>query len=345
MSFSAQQCFSTPLGAALYLALTRGMTPATNRVWWFGGAVAATLVQAVSVLTYRRSVRLRGHPERWLPAHFAAFAVGLLWGVTPLVMLPRNEADHAVTLAFLACALAGNVVTVGGWRLFASFHLPVSVVPLVVFAARADSGSVLRALGVAVWVVTTVSMYRFVESQQRRAEKLEAQLVGALAAATHEARHDLLTGLPNRKCIIEAIENALASSQPIVLMFIDLDGFKTINDTLGHAVGDAVLCHVASRFLRVVPAGFVLARLGGDEFALVLVDPSDRQIEDMGVALLKSLRDPISLDNRDVVSVGASIGVARSTADATSSDILRRADSAMYEAKKKGRNRVEIAAS
>jgi diguanylate cyclase (GGDEF)-like protein len=342
MSFAAQQCVSTPIGTVLYLALTRNMTSASHRLWWFAGGMVATGGQIASVIAYRRHVRAHGHPERWSPGLLMAFVVGLLWGMTSLVVLPRNEADQSITLAFLACALAGNVVTIGGRRLFASFHIPASVVPFVVFAAQGNSGSTLRALGVLVWLISTVSMHRFVESQQQRAETLETQLVDALAVATQEARHDPLTGLPNRKVIIEAIDEALGSSDRTVLMFIDLDGFKAVNDNSGHHVGDAVLCHLSSRFERLVPPDSVLARLGGDEFAVVLTNSNHADAERLGAAMLKSLSDPISV-GAEQVTVGASIGVASSTVGTTCADLMQRADVAMYQAKNNGRNRVEVA--
>lgn len=154
---------------------------------------------------------------------------------------------------------------------------------------------------------------------------------------------DTLTGLPNRVLLMERLETAIKESQMSgvggVVAFLDLDGFKEVNDTLGHATGDNVLIQTATRLAKVLRKSDTLARLGGDEFVAVLPDLSD------GVALsvlmrrlLEACSVPINVEGTEV-RVSASIGVAFFPSDAVSrEELLEVADAAMYIAKRDGRN-------
>ena len=143
------------------------------------------------------------------------------------------------------------------------------------------------------------------------------------------ARTDELTGLPNRRRLISEIENFIEKDGSLLLL--DLDGFKPVNDSHGHATGDKVLQQVAVRFSRSIPHSALLARLGGDEFG-VLYEGSYESAMDVALALRATLSYPFKIDNESI-SIGVSIGVA---ANNGTSDLLRRADDAMYRAKREG---------
>jgi diguanylate cyclase (GGDEF)-like protein len=162
------------------------------------------------------------------------------------------------------------------------------------------------------------------------------------------ALHDTLTGLPNRALFMELLEQALAHSQrsdkPLfATLFIDVDRFKVINDSLGHLAGDRLLVEVARRLHTCLRGGDVIARLGGDEFTLLLNDLGERSEAIRVASRIQALFDaPFVLNGQDVF-VTVSIGVAfSSTGYQKAEDILRDADSAMYRAKGLGRNRQEI---
>jgi len=164
----------------------------------------------------------------------------------------------------------------------------------------------------------------------------------------HEATHDSLTGLPNRAQALELLQAALHRSQRnrtmVGLLFVDLDGFKAVNDTQGHQAGDDVLRTVARRLRDTVRAGDVVARLGGDEF-VVLLEYSETDEDPFGTAgrLISAVSVPITLANGREARVGASIGVAFSEDDSVDADrLLHEADTAAYRAKAAGRGRVEI---
>ena len=164
------------------------------------------------------------------------------------------------------------------------------------------------------------------------------------------ANHDSLTNLPNRnfcnKRLPQAISLAKRHDRIVCLLFIDLDRFKPINDRYGHAVGDKVLLQVADRLKKMLRASDSVCRLGGDEFVILL--ESTQSVEGAEYVARKTielLNEPIIADGHEC-SIGASIGISIYPNDSQDADtILRHADIAMYEAKKKGRNRFELYSS
>jgi len=160
----------------------------------------------------------------------------------------------------------------------------------------------------------------------------------------HEATHDPLTGVANRSLFRERLERALADrerTRPLILLFIDVDGFKAVNDNHGHAEGDVVLRNVAARLVHSVRPGDTVARLGGDEFG-VLVDGGDA--DEIGARLLAALTHPHEVHGR-IHHVHASIGVAQRFSHdpaVTADDVLGAADAAMYTAKRLGKGMVVV---
>ncbi|HEY0444269.1 MAG TPA: diguanylate cyclase, partial [Candidatus Limnocylindrales bacterium] len=164
----------------------------------------------------------------------------------------------------------------------------------------------------------------------------------------HQAYHDSLTGLPNRALFTEQVDARIARAgggSPLipVVLFLDLDDFKVVNDTLGHAAGDRLLVSVAERLAGCIRAGDVAARLGGDEFAILLEDRSDLT-RSIGVAnrILDALQAPFPMQGKEMV-VGGSIGIAVAReAEERAHDLLRKADMAMYTAKSAGKRRLAV---
>lgn len=166
---------------------------------------------------------------------------------------------------------------------------------------------------------------------------LEAQL-------THQAFHDSLTSLANRALFHDRVDHALARSRrtghPVAVLFLDLDNFKTVNDSLGHSAGDQLLVAIAGRVSASVRAGDSVARLGGDEFAILLEDVAEEaEAVEVAQRIDLALKAPFHLEGKDVF-VTASTGIALSTAGGTHADeVLRNADVAMYTAKERGKGR------
>jgi diguanylate cyclase (GGDEF)-like protein len=157
------------------------------------------------------------------------------------------------------------------------------------------------------------------------------------------ATRDLLTGLPNRDVFTGRVQLALTGETrgAVAVLFVDLDGFKDVNDSFGHAIGDELLVEAANRLAREVRETDVVARFGGDEFVALLADCSDETALEVAERLRCSLSVPYRIGHRDVV-VSASIGLARPGADDDAESALRNADLALYRAKESGRDRVSV---
>jgi len=193
-----------------------------------------------------------------------------------------------------------------------------------------DPVTVMAGVAAAAGVTTGWQLHR----RARRAEAEVARLRQALQAERHAAAHDPLTGLPNRRGFYQLGAELLADPvrPPLVAVLLDLDDFKRVNDTLGHAAGDQVLVTLARRFAACAGDGLV-GRLGGDEFAGLLGWPTDeRWLRWAGDRLTESLAAPIEVAGRRV-TVTASLGIAPMVGSARLDEVLNRADAAMYRAK------------
>jgi diguanylate cyclase (GGDEF)-like protein/PAS domain S-box-containing protein len=165
----------------------------------------------------------------------------------------------------------------------------------------------------------------------------------------HQAFHDSITGLANRALFRDRVGHALArqvrADRVVAVLFMDVDDFKTVNDSLGHAAGDRVLAEIGRRVGGCARAGDTAARLGGDEFAILLEDASYDEAATVAERVLKSLDAPMHIDGKDVfarASIGIAIGDADRKGAAGTEELLRNADIAMYTAKSEGKGRYQV---
>ena len=176
------------------------------------------------------------------------------------------------------------------------------------------------------------------EKQQAAAQKIQTM-----------AYHDSLTGLPNRRHFMDTARRVLVEAygkdRLAAMFFIDLDKFKEVNDTYGHAAGDELLIEVGRRLTEIAGRIEIVCRLGGDEFLMFLPGANDLEIERKGQAVIDALEQPFQLSGGAIVAyVSASIGIARYPTDAKNvDDLVQLADAAMYEAKQNGRGRYVVA--
>ena len=208
----------------------------------------------------------------------------------------------------------------------------------------------LRPDGTVLWTNLTVSLLRDADGvpQYQLAlmeDTTERRLLNL--RLRYEATHDALTGLPNRTLFFERLEKALSAGegQRFGLCYLDLDGFKTINDSLGHAAGDRLLVEVADRLQSCATApGEMVARLGGFEFVALTTGPdTEREVDELAGRIMNALITPVSIDGRDL-TVRGSIGIVEGPAgERGPAEVLRSADITMYRAKSAGGNRFELA--
>jgi diguanylate cyclase (GGDEF)-like protein len=207
----------------------------------------------------------------------------------------------------------------------------------VAAAVRADVRTLIITLAIALAAFYAV-VFRLIASASARLQRQTRQLRSSAERDRHRATHDDLTGLPNWELLRDRLEQALAaatrSSGEVALMLIDLDRFKEINDTLGHTLGDKLLCQVGPRLRSVLREGDTVARLGGDEFAVLLPTVEGfAEARQVAERLRESLHQAFDVDGV-VLDVEASVGIVLSPWHGTETeDLLRNADIAMYAAK------------
>jgi diguanylate cyclase (GGDEF)-like protein len=270
-------------------------------------------------------------------------------GLVPVLVDPRlNGVSNLITvtealLAALAAVLqiraAGTARTPRAARRRTYSVLPylaVGAIDALLIGVTVHGGGQLPV------VIGAVSATAIVATRQLLAFRDNAALVDSLQEHQRllrwQATHDSLTGLPNRALFNEELTAAVTAPGPLTALLIDLDDFKTINDTLGHSVGDALLVEVGHRLRSVVRPGDLVARLGGDEFAVLLPGTDVGAGAEVAVRMLTALEAPVHAQGHPL-SAAASVGVAERNAPDDWQTLLRHADLAMYAAKRKGKNR------
>ncbi len=230
-------------------------------------------------------------------------------------MTPFRTIQHMMLVAGLA-GLA--LVLFGSWAIARQITRPIVLLDAAVKRLREGSATTVPISG-------DDEIARLAES------------FNEMARVAHLAFHDPLTGLPNRARFRETLTALLdGAAETVSLLCIDLDGFKAVNDGMGHPVGDEVLKIVARRMESVI-SGANVARLGGDEFTLILADRVEDEAERVAALVIDAVRQPAIIDGNRI-RIGASVGIAHFPRDAANaSDLMRKADQALYIAKAAGR--------
>ncbi|WP_315140511.1 GGDEF domain-containing protein [Achromobacter marplatensis] len=200
------------------------------------------------------------------------------------------------------------------------------------------------------WLVL-VQVPLYMTSMSMASYRLNGMLVSTMLAERENERHarqDSLTGLLNRHGLFLALDQAVAEARPghreFAVLYLDLDGFKAVNDTHGHAAGDALLKQVSERLSALMPDGAVAARIGGDEFVLLIRQNPDCEAQAVGERIVQSVSQPYDLEQENPIFIGGSVGIAlipRHGADTAA--VLHAADRALYLAKSAGKRRTAMA--
>jgi diguanylate cyclase (GGDEF)-like protein len=333
------------------------------------GILALMLVVLTpGVLSWRR-LRFRARPEQVserneLRATIIAAALGVLWGVLVWMLFPTGNTDERAMLVVFMIVLSGGSVSLFSSSPFASlgFFLPF-MIPLLIMTVRFDQSDLpTLPFVVAIFILTAMFFTRtaweefvatvrlLVERDQALAEARASgkQLAQALSRMQDLAMVDELTGLKNRRAFFDDAEPAIAAArrrkQPIAVALLDLDFFKDVNDTYGHAVGDVVLKEVARRITSTLREEQIVGRLGGEEFVALLPDTTPAQ----ALIAIERVRKAVGATQIPLpgggpaISVTVSGGIAPVLEDEGLESVLDLADKAMYRAKGLGRDRVEV---
>jgi diguanylate cyclase (GGDEF)-like protein len=300
--------------------------------------------------TLQRMIVRRAEPGDVLHSVVTGVAELVGAGAVSLRLIDPHDHDVAVLMASVGLdpevkaqtERTGASAGLGG-RAIAENRLVVSDAPAAMAAPVREEGRVIGSIVVA----SERAGRRYGADDQEVllafAEHASLALTDArmVRTALHQAFHDPLTDLPNRALFIDRLELGLSrvkrSRCKLGVLFLDIDRFKVINDSLGHAAGDELLREVAARLVAAIRPGDTAARFGGDEFAILLEDVEGvAGAEQVALRILRALRAPLSVAGRDVF-ISASIGIAMDSSSA--GDMIRDADLAMYRAKAEGKGR------
>jgi diguanylate cyclase (GGDEF)-like protein len=343
--------------ALLTSSVDRGIT--LSALLWFAAVIITLALRLGANIAMRRWEITRKAPENTLRTMtFGAFVSGLTWAALPFSIPGFDPLGVDGSLYLLMCGMATGAVLMGIGHSPSSlgFALPVHMSVIATLAFSGTTSGPLLALNV---LALTVVLYK----SSRKGEavvvsnieaKLQATgLADSLSDANTDillandrlevmANHDPLTGLANRTAfnaaLAKGISDALAKGEQMALLILDLDRFKSINDTFGHSAGDALLTEISERLRTAIGNNGTIARLGGDEFAVILggANATDRAPAH-AEAILEHCRQPLFLDGQPIV-IGTSIGLALFPDHAsTAEDLFICADMALYRAKDDGR--------
>jgi diguanylate cyclase (GGDEF)-like protein len=273
-------------------------------------------------------------------------STALVWGVGGLLIMPPHSLLHQVIVYFILMGIAGGAVaSYSAHASGASVSVGCVILPATVWFVLQDD-LVLRtmAAGGLVYVGAAYRASRTLSSFLRRSFQLTHELQGAYAAAEELARTDDLTGLKNRRAFYELGELTLGQAKryghPLCVVMLDIDRFKRINDTWGHAAGDEAIKAVAKAIRQTVRATDISGRVGGEEFAVLLPETTAEEAAAQAERLRQAIAGLCLHQAADEIPFTCSLGVAEGDGESSLDRLMGRADQALYEAKVQGRNRV-----
>ncbi len=326
----------------------------TTLVAWFCVTNLLSVARYVSYRQFRHGDRGRTVAGHWYRlAITTSAASGLTWGIGGFLLFPEHSAVHQMFLAFVVSGIcAGAITTLSAILEACRAFVLLALLPVLVKIQLLDNELTLAMTG-----LTLLFMIMILVSAQRLnqtiVESLEVRLAREMAEqkVRYQAQFDALTDLPNRRLLLSTLRQEIAKADRHrrfgAVLFVDLDRFKAINDSLGHAVGDDLLVQVASRISARLREEDTVGRLGGDEFVVLL--PEVGEDEDASGSHALQIADDIRLRFKQPFDIQGheihltiSIGVALYPCGVTADDLLKYADVAMYQAKNAGRDTIRL---
>jgi diguanylate cyclase len=352
---------ATPFSTPFVYLVTRHEARTRHIFIWIIFAFSIFTVNMAMTVTQRRFV-----PERIGFFSVPAFLIGLVWGALPYVVDPAHPVAQAILILILVavCAVA-TVMNAPSQLGFFSMITPIVVLGgSYLHSANDQRLQALAPVAGLLFVVMTLIHHEVnhtiktaigakvandllldqLHTERQKIETANSALMRANRQLNHRATHDPLTGLLNRAALVDRLDSLVAKSRPgagVAVMYLDLDRFKLINDSLGHHIGDELLKAVSQRCVDALP-DTCIARLGGDEFCVVMYPVSSADDAMLAANRLRiAIDQPTEISGRPV-SAPVSIGVAIGFGDVTPNDLQRFADVALYQAKDGGRNQISL---
>ncbi|PTM40259.1 GGDEF domain-containing protein [Bosea sp. 124] len=310
--------------------------------WCLFETLCCAMRLVVLLIAQRRAARQEPTPTDLYLLLGVAWAAGVGFGT--FISLSSGDWVAATLACLSAAAMVGGIC-------FRNFGAP-RMAGLMIFLTLGPCCFAAPFLGEPMMLIVFFQIPFYLYSMSKAGYRLNAMLVSTMQAEReHEfqARHDMLTGLSNRAGLTKALDANLARAaggKTLAFIYLDLDGFKAVNDTHGHMAGDRLLQLVSERLRRLVRAGDLAARIGGDEFVVLSNQVGSAQLKRFGERLIRDISQPYELDDRFAVNIGASVGIALAPEHGVDMEsLMSTADKALYQAKSTGKSRCVIAPS
>ena len=326
------------------------VTDRQRLVWWVGILVVLSAVRLSIVAAYRRTAH-RDDPrwERWFVVTLVAIA--LVWGLGSVLLMPAQSLAHQAIVYFFLMGMAGGAVaSYSAHAVLTTASIVAVMGPATLWFMIGQDDPLLRAMaaGGLIYVAAAYRATRTLAFFLGRSLELSHQLAIAHEREQALARTDELTGLKNRRAFYEAGDTALEWARryghPLSLVMLDIDHFKRINDSRGHAAGDSALRGLAEVLRSNMRASDVAGRLGGEEFALLLPQTALEEAAAYADRLRRTVAAHVVVYQHQEVCFTCSFGVAQMRPSDDLDALMGRADAALYAAKEEGRDRVCVEA-
>lgn len=344
---------SAIIGAVfIALILHSANVPLSHISVWFSSIVFFTLVTGYVEKSYANQELTTRNGSKWVYIRsLSGGLIALMYGISPFLFSQYLGVQEEMFFFIVLSAM----VSIGlvGYSIMPYYYILLNLLTMTpltfYFLYFADTTHNILALTATIWQLLVLSKGWKVSKSAINAIVLNEQLQDEIKhhEQTKEklqqlASHDILTGIPNRSLLMENLESMVAlarkNSQKIIIMFIDLDGFKDINDRHGHDAGDVLLKEIALRLKSQMRKTDTLARMGGDEFILGFMQSDEITI--LAERVINAIAEPILLPDSDLVQVGGSIGISVFPDDGDLiEDLIKISDNRMYISKAREKNK------
>jgi len=321
---------------------------------WF---ISTNLLSVIRLYMYRQFNQLDKNEkvgDLWYQrAMMTSIVSGMTWAAAGFILFAEQSLVHQTFLAFVIAGMsAGAITTLAAILNAARAFLVIALIPIVIQFNLADNAFSLPMTG-----MTILFMVMLLVSAKRINQTILESLVGRYERELveqkirYQALYDELTDLPNRRLLLKILHQEIAKAERHkrfgAVLFIDLDRFKAVNDSLGHSIGDALLVNVARIIKKRLRKEDIAARIGGDEFVLLLpevgddLDNAGSNASNIANEIRQCFESPFVIDGHSI-HLTISIGIGLFPGNAEPEDFIKYADIAMYEAKAEGRNKVRL---
>lgn len=337
--------FVSALVVSLLCLMLWEEVPASTLVAWWIAVIGCALIRLGLFLAYFKSEPGDEHLLAWERPYAVTLIVSsLAWGLGAVIVMPMASLLYQVVIMYIMIGLAGGAVsTYSAYRYMAiGSMLSVLLPPALWMLAQGDTIPISVAIAAIVFILASLRATGVLAKALHSSFQLTHELESAHAASKQQARTDSLTGLNNRRALFEQGTQLLSycerNKAPFSVILLDVDHFKVINDTYGHAIGDVALQHLAQLLQTSLRRSDLCGRIGGEEFAILLPDTSLQSACVLAEKLRQAVMDRPLLHKDVMHRLTVSLGVSCNASELES--LMHQADIALYRAKAEGRNRV-----